>query len=493
METLSIVIIISLQVYSYFVTAKKIKALKGVFTAEKPYRIAHLHLLQADIETVAPAAILANLETYKSRAASAPDEPSVSLGLLEPFNLNETGKAVVSAVNIYLLRNNGAVTDFNLIKDITERYSDALEEEIAGAVSIPLYLGLLGTLVGIIGGLSHISGLSVQGDTAGALLDNAIPVLLGGVKVAMIASFFGLLLTVLHSGIFFRDAKAVHGKDRNRFYTFIQVELLPLLNASLNATLYGLQANLLAFNRDFGQHIQRLDGLMSKNYDALMVQGQFMDTLSKIEIAEFATANVKVLNSLQKTVRSFEDFSDYAAAISTAIHRTDAVVSHLDRFMDRTDNLSKVVSNMMGVFDQNRALMEFLQSHFSSLDNSRQLVGAAVIDVSEYLGKAIEELKLFTEEKIAAVRTIEIHEAGLMKDTYPEKWKNLDELKKISQIVDALTDNDRATVREVQAIAASIGELKQSIKEMDKGVPVRLKLPSLKKLINRKQAAYEKA
>jgi len=75
------------------------------------------------------------------------------------------------------------------------------------------------------------------------------------VKIAMIASLMGLAFTVVNSGWFYRGAKFKRESRKNEFYTFIQTELLPVLNQNINSTLYSLQNNLFRFNDDFSANI----------------------------------------------------------------------------------------------------------------------------------------------------------------------------------------------------------------------------------------------
>ena len=61
-------------------------------------------------------------------------------------------KDILNSVNGYLLRNKGAVSDFNLVKDIVDRNIDKVDDEISNHLPTPLYLGLMGTMLGIVGG-----------------------------------------------------------------------------------------------------------------------------------------------------------------------------------------------------------------------------------------------------------------------------------------------------------------------------------------------------
>lgn len=105
---------------------------------------------------------------------------------------------IVNAINSYLLKNKGAVSDFLLIKDIVERYCNTEREQIETQLPMPLYMGLMGTMLGIIIGIGYIaivSGFS-------AFINNpsdSIGALMGGVAIAMIASLIGIVLTTYGS------------------------------------------------------------------------------------------------------------------------------------------------------------------------------------------------------------------------------------------------------------------------------------------------------
>src|SRR5690625_2919753 len=63
---------------------------------------------------------------------------------------------IIDILNKYLLNNKGAVSDYHLMKDIVDRNCDAKEDEIQAQIPIPLYLGLAGTMLGILIGLGFL-------------------------------------------------------------------------------------------------------------------------------------------------------------------------------------------------------------------------------------------------------------------------------------------------------------------------------------------------
>jgi len=487
LEIVLIAAIIAVQCYFFWITLLNIRIFRTIFQRPGTYRLNKVHILKSDLEKTDPGLILMNLPKYAVNIQSGPinTDEIVSLGLIMQQSANPVNKDINHSVNTYLLRNSGLVPDFNLIKDIADRNSDALEEEIGSTVSVPLYLGLLGTLLGIIFGLFNISDLTF-GDpdiSKNVMLDMAIPALLGGVKIAMIASFIGLLLTVVHSGFILKNASAENVRNKHSFFTFIQVELLPLLNQNLNDTLFSLQSNLIMFNKDFSHNIQRLDGLMNKNYDALLAQERMMDMLGKMDINEFATANVQTLAQLQTAIKNFGEFNEYVGSINVAIQKTDHVIVRINDLLGRTEGVENVTQRVLSVFEMNHELMRFIKSHFSALDNSRQMIAHSVVEVNEQLTTALDELKHFTTEKVSSIRNIEIEHVDLMNKTYTERWKNPEPSSEMVRIVEKLADNDQVHAAQISSLTGALQDVRDVIVRLDDHLNGQMHKPSIGQMI----------
>lgn len=116
-----------------------------------------------------------NFKVSKSSAANGAQNVSEARSGAEQFNVvhcsihGKVISCILNSINVYLERNKNAVTDFHLVKDITERNIDALEEDINLTISIPLYLGLIGTMLGIVIGLFTMSDISDA--TSGKITD----------------------------------------------------------------------------------------------------------------------------------------------------------------------------------------------------------------------------------------------------------------------------------------------------------------------------------
>ena len=115
-------------------------------------------------------------------------------------SLNGVRNTIITSINNYLERNNSSTSDFHLIKDIVDRNCDAADDEIQTQLPVPLYCGLMGTMLGIIVGILYLwlSGdLDALLGVAAAAGSGAggIKALLGGVALAMISSIVGIALT----------------------------------------------------------------------------------------------------------------------------------------------------------------------------------------------------------------------------------------------------------------------------------------------------------
>lgn len=184
-------------------------------------------------------------------------------------------RKILDSINNYLQKNKGAVSDFMLIKDIVERNCDSKEEEITIQTPIPLYIGLMGTMLGIIIGIGRIA---IMGGGFSAFIDNpqqAIGELMGGVAIAMLASLTGILLTTISSWKS-KTSKNKLEADKNGFYSWIQAELLPVLSGNMANTLQLLQQNLTSFNLSFSFNIGRMENALKE------MSGSFAESIENL-------------------------------------------------------------------------------------------------------------------------------------------------------------------------------------------------------------------
>lgn len=339
---------------------------------------------------------------------------------------NDAFAKILNALNKYLVRNNHSVADFNLIKDIVERNTDTIEEEVHLTLSTPLYLGLMGTMIGIVIGLFNMSALygSTISDMA---LTNGIGILLGSVKVAMIASFAGLLLTIYNSSITFRGTKSVLEGKKNDFYTFIQVELLPTLNQGIGSTFESLQRNLSKFNEKFDTNLDRLSLVFDKNYESIQLQKQLLEQLDRNKVSEMTKYNVQILKELNVSVGQFEKFNSLFANVNQYLNGTYKLTDKTNELLERTGNFETIANSISDSIVLNVKLTDFLTSHFVHLENHKHKVDEAVVNIEFGIKDTFEKLKESLQESsqnLSEEATLRNSESRKVFESFTEELKS---------------------------------------------------------------------
>ena len=363
----------------------------------------------------------------------------IEVTLVTSDSSNSILNKILESTNTYLIRNKGAVSDFNLIKDIVDRNSDAVDEEINTLVSIPLYLGLMGTMLGIVIGLFFMPSISDKN------FENAIDLLIGSVKIGMIASFMGLLFTVLLSGYFYKGAKATAESTKNDFFTWIQTQLLPILSQNTTSSIYSLQANLLKFNDTFSTNIVSFNGVLGKILESFDSQVNLMNDLKEVDVAQLAKINVTVLKELRTSTKEFEKFNSYLNQVNSFVDNAQKLNFQISNQLDRTHSIELVAQSIGTNITANKEIISILQSELQEVSNRKQFVSDAVIDVDNSITKSLEELRKHIDAQIEAIRNVTIKEESFLENLLGKDRGNLDELKKLGKLEKTMSSIEKAT------------------------------------------------
>jgi len=400
------------------------------------------------------------------------DQKYIEVTLIKSTQSNEVLNKILSSVNTYLLRNKGAVSDFNLIKDVVERNTDAVDEEINSLLPIPLYLGLMGTMIGIVIGLFAMPSIS------DANFEKAIDMLIGGVKVAMIASFMGLLFTVILSGWKYKGAKLHAEGLKNDYFTWIQTQLLPVLSQNISSSIYSLQANLLNFNDTFSTNVTSFNGLMTKILHSFDSQVNLMNELKEVDVAQLAKLNINVLQELRTSTKEFEKFNIFLTQLNSFVDNAQKLNYNINNQLDRTYAIEQIASSIGSNISVNNELIGVLQSELREVSGRKQIVTEAVIDVDKVLTKSFEELKRHIDAQITAIKQITIKEEDLLEKLLKEDRGNLNELKKIGELKTSVENGNQIQNNKLDQLNKSIESLGEAIKtngKPDLQIPLPLK------------------
>lgn len=476
-ETYLVLFLVGVQLYVFAKTYLKIKLYKGIVPDSDKLYISRIYIPASDLVNLTPKEILFNVIDYKKnferlKAEETFDESVLTAQQLEEVtiieskvNSNPIFQKIVFSINNYLIRNRDSASDFALIKDIVERNTEAVEEEINLTISIPLYLGLMGTMLGIVIGLFNMS--DILGFDSGSLNDDnlnaAIAILLGGVKIAMIASFTGLLFTIINSGWIFKGSRSQIDSKKNELYTFLQIELLPAMNQGLGQTFESLQRNLLSFNGEFSKNLKKLSGIFDKNYETLAMQRELLELIDRSKVSEMTRYNVKVLQELNVATQQFERFNEYFANLNGYISNSYQITDKLTAILDRTDNFKKIADTLEDKLDQSQQLISFLSQHFQELDNHKQYVSNSVAEVAHGISDVFSELKEHIEKSSQSIKDFTIEEVEALKKALAESRTNLGNLQFLESLNKEVGQIRTNSTNQVDRLKGQVDELNKNL------------------------------
>jgi hypothetical protein len=297
-------------------------------------------------------------------------------------------KTIKDTINSYLLKNKGAVSDFMLIKDIVERHCDSEEEAISVQIPIPLYIGLMGTMVGIIFG---IGGIALGDGGFAAFVENpqdSIGDLMSGVAIAMLASLCGIVLTTISSWMS-KTTKTKLEADKNAFYSWVQVNLLPALGGNMTNTLQMLQQNLTSFNLTFSSNVSRMEtalGNMSKTFGE---QSQILEQLNKLDVHKMAQANVTILRQLDSSMGKLQQFSSYLSQTTEYLNAVKQLSQQVGDYVSRTGTLE--------------SLAEYFDDERNFFEERRLEINKGVVTVDDTIKKSFQALQENGEQTVQNV------------------------------------------------------------------------------------------
>ena len=350
----------------------------------------------------------------------------------------------VDNINTYIENNWGGSVNFSIVENIIERESTARDEEIQHLIPTPLYMGLAATMIGIILGLFSMGKIGNEGEKtvksqgetviavdSSEVLTNAadyneimenqsndvfiasdgktrdslsslneIDSLIDGVKIAMIASLFGLFWTTLLSTWIYKKTKTYVNFCKNSILNFLQSELL--LPTEDN-TLTGIRDCIDNFSRTVGHSITELSALAEKNDGiARVIQDSTVkQELILREIQEFKPAKVtKVLSDLfarvDANMEAYREFSQYLGMMGE-------ITANMAAFSERTHNIEEIANELKNNLSESRSLFHFLSEHMRGVENIGQQSLEAINAADSHFNQAVATLDREVNERIRAL------------------------------------------------------------------------------------------
>jgi hypothetical protein len=316
-------------------------------------------------------------------------------------------------INKYIAGSSDSVTDYQILKEAVDRHCDSIEDQIESQTPVPLYLGLAGTMIGVImglmslilsGAITDLAGVQetqqaqeiveVQNTTRDVEFKKAtdgIGSLLLGVAVAMVASFVGISLTTAAAWNY-KKRKEDAEKNKNEFMSWMQSVLLPELPNDISGAMAQLVYDLEEFNNTFEQNTSSLSRTFENVNEAYRTQADIVKAVQEMDVERMATANVRVLQKLQTCTEKLERFNEY-------LNNIQGYTATIQRFNEQFQQ----EETQLGLL---RRIYEFFTQELHEIDQRKLAISDAVSAVDQNLkhaftsleGSQAEQLQHFQEQ-----------------------------------------------------------------------------------------------
>ncbi len=385
-----IIIVIILQLRFFLKTKAECKKLSKIFPSYKNLKIIEEQFIEYTNNY--------DYSEYNDLTQEYNSSKTVKIIVVDYLN-SEKLSEIIDTTNQYLKKNINASYDFNILRDIAERVSNSEESKVSANLALPLYIGLMGTFVGVIFGILNIIFSQIS-DSSSIITDSSIKSFLSGVLIAMIGSFVGLLLTTINNSYYFKDAKSVLDSQKNSYFNFLQVELLPTMENTLVKGLSDFKENLITFNREFSVNINDFKGTIPNITENLKSQKEFILKFEELKIPKLIKDNITLIEKLNKSASLFKDFSDYTISLNNSLYKSDAILDKLTNLLNRISNFEDNIKNvglLIKESSENYAnIGKYIIEKLDILQKEYQLI-------QTFIDKSEEEVKAITNESLKKI------------------------------------------------------------------------------------------
>lgn len=422
-------------------------------------------------------------------------------------------KNTLKDINSYLVHNKNKTFDYHILKEIVNRNSQSLEDEVDTMLTVPLYWGLIATIFGIAFGIVIFAWKDLANLLSGSDMNpEGIKILLTDVGIAMIASLAGVFFTK-QSTAHYNEARTEMSKNKNRFLTWIQTDLMSKLSDDITGALIKMTQDLNEFNTTFADNTRELKETLSTVKDNYDEQVKLLEAIDKIKINKIAKANIEVYDKLQGCTEELETLFEIFANSEEYVTKVVELNNKIGSVEERTQlfeelgnyfkNEIEFVRDRQGMMRQQMSsidsvLQDALSNLGDSLSNSigdltgkfqkqNQRIQLLIEEQQNSLAKSLEEQQIAVNEKIGQIENPfsglkETFDEGItgIKEAFEAQNTAIAEALSSQKVAleKALEDQQQAIIKKLQETPGQLQALKELSKTLDK-LNMTLTNPSL--------------
>lgn len=246
---------------------------------------------------------------------------------------------LIFEINHYVKKTRGT-TDFAVIQNKVERMLSMRHDQSTSFLAFPTYLGLMGTFLGVFSGIIFfIIGMK----DANGVTDDTIRNLLEGVVVSMTTSLVGLAFTTYNNHkASIADTKIE--EEKNKFYDFVQTELMPNLDVSMVAAITHLHSTVDKFEPAFNRVISEFQQTFNSCTKAF--GSAFEQNVSAVTVA---------VETMGKNMDKINHNIDLQEKLLDTI-KSDTLVAGLEKYIEAAGQFQSITDSL-NKFEHARRLM----------------------------------------------------------------------------------------------------------------------------------------
>lgn len=349
---------------------------------------------------------------------------------------------LIAEINRYVTKTKGT-TDFSVIQNKVERKLNMRYDQSVAKLSFPTYFGLMGTFAGVFMGI----GMFLLSFSSDSFSDESIRNLLAGVLVSMFTSLIGLILTTYNNAYSSESRKNIE-EEKNKFFDFIQTELMPSLDVSMVLAITRLHETVDRFEPAFDRVISRFQTTfdnctrafgdsfetnvravadavdtmgrnMNKINENISLQQQLLSTLKSQEIIKGMDKYIEAANHFVSITKSLDKFEEARRMMLAAAQEA---INLQNSYSEALKIPREVAVRCNQILDRIKTFEENVNRVGGSLEN-RQILGNDIIETIR------EQINKIRKKDNVAIKYFEIAD-GKLDNLFKEQTKLIDQLNK---------------------------------------------------------------
>lgn len=328
---------------------------------------------------------------------------------------------IINDINTILLKNNNNISIPQIVA--IHRHHLAVAAKVApihSAAKIPFFIaGLVGLLF-------------IYGHYFSAALNTKQ---LGGAALNFAILLFTAFLINFLTAYFLKKAQNSLQEQIYELEFFCQTELIPTTGKDLGTIIFVLQQNLESFNDKFTANMVAFEKTVAAIGNNSTLQNAFVEKINDLSLDKVANYNLQVINRFETVLEGMDKMGKWFDNLQTHTQQSIELSNRLNQLTVLCDqigvNVATVAERIDIRLEEAQGLLRFLKTHFSELEERKQLIANAVINFDDFLQKALNGLEDHTQERVSAIKNITLREEDLMIKVFE---KNRDALAHLSEL-----------------------------------------------------------